>query len=97
MSDFWFNITMVLSTGYILLVSFIPFWAEYIYDEVDDPNKRKAYVGLAVLWPISLILFAPIILVFIIKYLAIGSNSALGYVMRGLGEVGNIYKAVIKR
>jgi hypothetical protein len=97
MSEFWHIALRSLAFGYIMQLCFVPLWAPAIYEEVGDPNRRKAYITLAVLWPISLILFAPIILVFAFKYLAIGSNSALGYIVRGVGEVGNIYKEVIKR
>lgn len=97
MNDFWASVVYTSISVYILLICFFPLLGNILYDEVKDPNKRKAYIALAALWPISIILFAPIILVFGFKFLAIGSNSALGFTMRGLGEVGNIYKAVIKR
>lgn len=89
-------IAFILAFGYCILIAL----AGPVYWWVEDHapvGKESIYYMLIILWPITILSLSPIILVLVVKYTSIGIRWAVKNLFKSLGEIANIYKAVIAR
>lgn len=92
----WEIIGFTIAIGYGIVLPFIGF-ALCVIEDHAPAGKEGLWLTLYLLWPITVILLSPILIVLVVKYIAVGPNSALGWLYRGIKEIGSIYKGVISR